>query len=192
MHPTLTGLVYTVLIGALVLFVLYRRFRRNFGRQKLRTTRMWIRVVILALVCVLLLASPFRTEMSLLAAATGILIGIGLGFYALAHTKFEVTPEARFYTPNAYIGMGVSALLIGRLIYRFTVIYPVMHGAAQQAAHNPQLHASPFAAYQRSPLTLGIYFLLAGYYICYYIGVIQRAKTLPADARSAQTEEIQQ
>ncbi|MGH8371536.1 MAG: DUF1453 domain-containing protein [Gammaproteobacteria bacterium] len=178
MHPTLSGLLNTVLIGALVLFVLYRRFRRNIGRQRLRPTAMWVRVVVLALVCVLLLASPFRTGMSIVAAAIGSVIGIGLGFYALAHTKFETTPEGHFYTPNGYIGMGVTALLLGRLIYRFTVIYPAIHSAAQQAAQNPQLQASPFAAYQRSPLTLGIYFLLAGYYICYYVSVIMKSRTL--------------
>ncbi|HET7394965.1 MAG TPA: DUF1453 domain-containing protein [Gammaproteobacteria bacterium] len=178
MHPTLSGLLSTVLIGAVVLFILYRRFRRNIGRQRLRPTAMWIRVGILSLVCVLLLASPFRTGMSIVAAAVGIVIGIGLGFYALAHTRFETTPEGRFYTPNGYIGMGVTALLIGRLIYRFTVVYPVIHSAAQQAAQDPQLQASPFAAYQRSPLTLGIYFLLAGYYICYYVSVILKSRSL--------------
>lgn len=176
MHPTLAGLLNTVLIGALVLFVLYRRFRRSLGRQKLRPTSMWIRVVVLALVCVLLLLSPFRNNMTFIAAAIGMVLGIGLGFYATAHTKFETTPEGRFYTPNGYIGMGVLALLIGRLIYRFMVIYPAIHSAAQQAAQNPQLQGSPFAAYQRSPLTLGIYFLLAGYYICYYISVIMRSR----------------
>jgi hypothetical protein len=178
MHPTLSGLLSTVLISAVVLFILYRRFRRNIGRQRLRPTAMWIRVGILSLVCVLLLASPFRTGMSIVAAAVGIVIGIGLGFYALAHTRFETTPEGRFYTPNGYIGMGVTALLIGRLIYRFTVVYPVIHSAAQQAAQDPQLQASPFAAYQRSPLTLGIYFLLAGYYICYYVSVILKSRSL--------------
>lgn len=180
MHPTLTGLLNTVLIGALVLFVLYRRFRRNIGRQRLRETAMWIRVVILTLVCLLLLLSPFRTSMSLVAAAIGVVIGIGLGFYALAHTKFETTAEGRFYTPNGYIGMGVSALLIGRLIYRFTVIYPAVHSAAQQAAQDPQFQGSVFAAYQRSPLTLGIYFLLAGYYVCYYVSVIMKSRALRA------------
>lgn len=186
MHPTVAGLLNTVLIGAVVLFVLYRRFRRNIGRQRLRPTAMWIRVVVLALVCVLLLVSPFRTSMSLVAAAIGVVIGIGLGFYALAHTRFEATREGRFYTPNGYIGMAVTALLIGRLIYRFTVIYPAIHSAAQQAAQNPQLQASPFAAYQRSPLTLGIYFLLAGYYICYYVNVIikSRATTPSADPQT--------
>lgn len=178
MHLDLAGILKTVLIGALVLFALYRRFRRNFGRQPLRTTRMWIRIVILALVCVLLLASPFNTGMSFLAAAIGAVIGIGLAFYAAMHTRFEVTSNVRYYTPNPYIGMGVTALLIGRLIYRFTVIYPAMHSAMQQAAQNPQLQNPAFASFQRSPLTLGIYFLLAGYYIAYYASVLVQGRKL--------------
>ncbi|HET7922326.1 MAG TPA: DUF1453 domain-containing protein [Gammaproteobacteria bacterium] len=189
MHPSLESALNTLWIGALVLFVLYRRFRRNFGRQALRPARLWLRVVILALVCVLLLVSPFRTGMSFLAAAIGAALGIGLGVYALLHTRFESTAQGRYYTPNGYIGLGVTALLLGRLIYRFTVIYPAMHTAvqqtAQQAAQNPHVQVTPFASFQRSPLTLGIYFLLAGYYICYYLGVLQRAKTLLPDSTGA-------
>ncbi|MGH8378284.1 MAG: DUF1453 domain-containing protein [Gammaproteobacteria bacterium] len=176
MHPSVSNIGYTILIAALVLFFLYRRFRRNFGRQPLRPKRMITRIVILAIVCLLLLASPFRSVMSFAAAALGAIIGIGLAFYATAHTKFETTPQGRFYRPHTYIGMAVTALLIGRLIYRFIVVYPMLHGAVQQASHTAQMQANPFAAYQRSPLTLGIYFILAGYYICYYAGVLIKSR----------------
>jgi hypothetical protein len=176
MHPSVANIGFTILIAALVLFVLYRRFRRNFGRQPLRPKRMIIRSVILSVFCVLLLASPFRSAMSFVAAACGAVIGIGLAFYAIEHTKFEATPAGRFYRPNGYIGMAVTALFLGRIIYRFAVVYPIIHGAVRQAAQNSQLQANPFAAYQRSPLTLGIYFLLAGYYICYYAGVLIRSR----------------
>jgi hypothetical protein len=184
MHPTVTGLVNTVLIGAVVLFILYRRVRRNIGRQRVRETAMWIRAVILGLVCIVLLVSPFRSTLTFIAAAVGAVIGIGLAFYALAHTRFETTPEGHFYTPNPYIGMGVTALLLGRLIYRFTVLYPAMQATAKLAAQNPQLQASPLAAYQRSPLTLGIYFLLAGYYVCYYISVIAKSRGAPTPVQA--------
>lgn len=181
MHPNLSNIGFTVLIAAAVLFILYRRFRRNFGRQPLRPKRMIFRIAVLAIVCVLVLASPFRGLASDTAAAGGAVIGIALGFWALAHTRFEATPEGRFYTPNGYIGMIVVALFIGRLIYRFIVIYPLMHQAAREAASNPQMSAAPFAAYERSPLTVGLYFLLAGYYICYYASVlIKNRHTQPA------------
>jgi len=163
-HPAIANIGYTVLIAALVLFALYRRFRRTFGRQKLREKRMIFRSVALAIVCLLLLISPFHTAKGLAAAASGVVIGIALAFYASAHTKFETTPEGRFYRPNGYIGMAVSALFIGRIIYRFIVVYPMLHSSLQQATQNQQ------------PLTLGIYFLLAGYYICYYVSVIVKSR----------------
>lgn len=176
MHPSASNIGFTILIAAAVLLILYRRFRRNFGRQPLRPKRMIFRAVLLAVICVLVLASPFRNLASDTAAAGGAVIGIALGFWALAHTRFETTAEGRFYTPNGYIGMIVVALFIGRLIYRFIVIYPLMHQAAREAAGNAQMSAAPFAAYERSPLTVGLYFLLAGYYICYYVNVLVKCR----------------
>jgi hypothetical protein len=177
MHPSISDIGSTLLIAALVLFILYRRFRRNFGRQPLRQNRMIIRMVMLGIVCLVLLLSPFGSVKGYMAALLGAFLGLVLALYAIAHTKFEVTPEGRFYTPNLYIGMTVTALFIGRIIYRFIAVYPVLHGAVQQAQQNPQMQMDPFASYQHSPLTLGLYFLLAGYYICYYAGIIIKSRS---------------
>ena len=172
MPPAVSDIGFTLLIAAFVLLILYRRFRRTFGRQRLRPKRMIFRIAVLAIICMLALASPFGSLASDAAAAGGAVIGIALGFWALIHTRFETTTEGRFYIPNGYIGVLVVALFTGRLIYRFIVIYPLMHQAMQQAAQNPQIQVNPFAAYEHSPLTLGLYFLVAGYYICYYISVL--------------------
>lgn len=176
MHASASDIGFTVLIAALVLLILYRRFRRSFGRQPLRPKRMIFRCAVLAAICVLALASPFHGLAGDAAAAAGALIGVGLAFWALAHTRFEITPQGCFYTPNGYIGMLVVALFLGRLIYRFTVIYPLLHQAARQATVNPGVPVSPFATYERSPLTLGLYFLLAGYYIAYYLSVLLKSR----------------
>ena len=40
-----------------------------------------------------------------------------------ATTKFEVTPQGMFYTPNAHIGIALSLLFVGRVIYRMVVLY---------------------------------------------------------------------
>jgi hypothetical protein len=81
------------------------------------------------------------------------------------HTKFEVTPEGLFYTPNAHIGIALSVLFVGRVVYRMFVLYST----------NPYAPQSPddFAA---SPLTLAIFGLLAGYYVTYAIGLINWRK----------------
>jgi len=172
MHPSIANIGNTLLIAALVLFVLYRRFQRNFGRQLLRKNRMIFRMLVLGGFCLVLLLSPYASTKSFAAAVLGAVIGLGLAQYATAHTLFEVTPEGRFFTPNAYIGMTVTALFIGRLIYRFVVLYPMIHAGVRQSVQNSASGMGGFTRYERSPLTLGIYFLLAGYYISYYAGIL--------------------
>jgi len=97
----------------------------------------------------------------------------------LRHTQFEVTPQGKFYTPHTYIGIFISVLFLGRVAYRFLVLYPGMHAAAQN-------NADTFAAFQKSPLTLAIFGVLVGYYIAYYVGVlIESGKlTLPPATQS--------
>jgi cytochrome b561 len=72
-----------------------------------------------------------------------------------------VTNEGRFYTPHTYIGLAVMLLFLGRLAYRFLYL-ATDPGAA--------------AAYQRSPLTLGTFGLLVGYYLLYYAGILLRTR----------------
>lgn len=175
MHPSASAIGnvgFTLLFAALVLFSFYRRFRRLVGRQKLRTKRMIFRIVVLSVVCVVLLLSPFLTTKGLVAAAVGAVVGMVLAFYAFGNTQFEAAPEGNYYTPNLYIGLTVSALFIGRLLYRFIVLYPVMSGAIKHS--NP----NALSGYEHSPLTLGLYFLLAGYYISYYAGILKKSRTL--------------
>ena len=51
------------------------------------------------------------------------------GWFALRHTEFEATPQGYFYTPHLYIGIAVTALFIGRMLYRMVLVYG-MGGAA--------------------------------------------------------------
>ena len=74
-----------------------------------------------------------------------------------------------FYTPNMYIGLALSALLLGRLVYRFLVVGQAMNTA-------PQPGANPFATYTQNPLTLALFTLLFGYYMTYFVGVLIRAR----------------
>jgi hypothetical protein len=67
-----------------------------------------------------------------------------------------------FYTPNAHLGIALSLLLAARVIYRMLQIYSSDPGA--------QLATPDFA---RSPLTLAVFGLLAGYYVAYAVGLIR-------------------
>lgn len=154
--------------AALFAFFMYRRFRRLFGRQPVRPAQLKFRIVFLLFVGALLLLRGGFGAQSGLAVAAGIGAGLALGLLGLRLTTFETTPQGRFYTPHGGIGLLLSALLLGRLAYRFVVVWPLMHGAHVAGE-------DPLASFQRSPLTLAIFALLIGYYVTYCIGVLLRA-----------------
>lgn len=149
--------------AALVGWRLYARFRRNFGRQRLKPTRLMIRICIYCLIT-LLLAYVSITVAShlnvLLGLVAGLVPGAILGLVGLRLTRFESTPQGRFYTPNAYMGVGLTILLAARIGYRYIML------------SNVQGHSSTQPMRFQSPLTYFIFALLMGYYIAYYTGIL--------------------
>ena len=153
----------TLVFGALLAFVgwrMYKRIRRNIGRQSLRPRRALTSIVIfsvfsVALVC---LSLQLHQPRLLLGIGSGLLPGALLGFVGLRLTRFETTAEGHFYIPNTPIGIALSLLLVGRLAYRFMVI----RDAALAPSHPPPM---------QSPLTFFIFGLTAGYYLVYQTGL---------------------
>jgi hypothetical protein len=163
-------LIFPIMMGAFILFAIYRRVRRNIGRQPVQPMRMRSRMILLSVIGALITLGATR-DMNLLGAMlAGIAGGAALGWFGLQHTKFEKTEQGDFYTPHTWIGLAVSLLLLGRIAYRFIVIYPSLNAAAQA-------DQNPFAAFQRSPLTLAIFGVLIGYYVFYYAGVLRTSKS---------------
>jgi hypothetical protein len=156
----------------LMLFALYRRFRRNFGRQSIQRKRMTFRIGMFCIVLVLFLMSAVHQMNLLIGAGIGLVLGGALAVLGLRLTKFELAADGQeFYTPNSYIGIVLTAVLVGRLVYRFVVLQPVM-----AAPHPVPMNADPFAQLAQSPLTLGIFTLLIGYYLVYYIGILREGQ----------------
>lgn len=134
---------------------------------------MWIRIGILTALTAAIAASAIARvhDLSVLAALTaGIAGGAVLGYVGLRYTKFEVQPDGRFYTPHTYIGVAVTALFFGRLLYRFLTVYD---GVVPNRA---------LAAAYQSPFTLAVFGALVGYYVFYYLGVLQRMRLTSAVA----------
>jgi hypothetical protein len=155
----MTSPVMPVLIGGLFAWSIYRRIRRNIGRQPLRPRRYIFSLVIFALIGFFIVAAALQTQnMNLLSGfGGGILLGGILGFFGLRLTKFDTTIEGHFYTPNTYIGSALSLLLVGRIIYNYW-----RNGGLTPPPDHPPV---------QSPLTYFIIGLTFGYYIVYYIGL---------------------
>jgi len=170
-NPQISTWLPTLIAIPLVGWVLYRRLRRTFGRQPVTPKRMALRMVLLFAVCILLLLRPPATAAILGVAAAGLVLGVALAVVGLIHTKVESTADGRFYIPNKWTGLAVTALFLGRLVGRLLTV-------SERAAQTPG--TSPLAGVERTPLTLGLFFLFAGYYVTYYSGVLKKAGALGA------------
>jgi hypothetical protein len=158
-----------ILFAALIVWGIYRRLRRTFGRQRIDTRRIPVRIGILAIVGALAAVSIVHDVRTLEGLIAGIACGAALAHTGLRYTKFEVTSEGSFYTPHTYIGVAVSALFLGRLLYRFLYLSFGAHGL-DPANHNLAL------AYQNSPLTAGMFGALISYYVLFYLGVLLKGR----------------
>lgn len=164
-----------VAIVAVVAFILYRRGRRLIGHQRFHQRRIAFRAVILAVVGVLLLVQyAHRSDPMLEYASTagGAFVGLVIGLLALRFTQMGRDENGVWYVPNLYLGIGLIALLIARFVYEYVVIFPQLKKqmAAAAAAHGtvPALPAQP--------VLHGILFLVIGYYVSYYLGLLVRAR----------------
>ncbi len=152
------------IILPLIAWRMYVRVRRNIGRQPLQPKRTLARIIIFSVITMLIAAGGLVYPPVLIGLAVGLLLGAPLALLGLRLTKFEFTPEGKFYTPNTVIGVILSVLFIGRIIYRILML-------SESSAYNA---SSPELFH--SPLTLSIFGLTAGYYIAYYAGVLMRAR----------------
>ena len=163
---------------AIMAFVVYRRARAHIGRQKMKPTRMTVRMGILTLVGVgFLVAMPLHSAVY---AVIGAALGLGLALVSLRLAHMEHTAEGTFYTANLYIGLGVTALLVARVLSRVIGAADTMQAAAAPAGQASGPMGNPWAGMFASPLTLVALFLMIGYYVVFYAGLLRRAKKLAA------------
>jgi hypothetical protein len=159
--PALTPYLATAGIG----WLYYRRLRRSFGRQPWQPKRTLARLVLVTLVAASLIGAAVFLPHLGLGIGIGAVVGGALGVFALKHTHAQVTDGKRFYTPNPWIGGGLSLLLLGRLAWRWS------QGALTGSG------SVPFAQ-QASPLTLGIAATLIAYSLVYTSGLLLRMRKL--------------
>lgn len=167
-HPSLLTLLgVAVLIG----FVLWRRFQRLAGPQRLDARgrrRLVTNSLILGGIALLLLLTAHGLP-GYGADGLGLAAGALLAGWSLRHTRFERDPDGHVtrYLPNAWIGGAVFGLFALRLLWR---LLPVLDG---QANHAP---ASLQASFGGSAWTGALFMLFAGYQIVYQLLVLRQAR----------------
>jgi len=160
--PSAVSLVFA---APLMAFAVYRRVRGSFGRQPIRTTRMTVRVVIFAVLIGLMMLSGLQDIRLAEGALGGVVAGASLALLlGLRLTRFEIGGNgADCYVPNPWMGGALTALLVGRLAWRFLMLAPAMTGGAA---------AAQVPGPGNSPLTMAIVGLTVGYYLAYYAGIL--------------------
>lgn len=170
---------YAIIVPLMALMV-WRRISRQFGRQPIRRKRMIARIVIFALIGGLLMLGGLRDVRLAEGVLGGAIAGAALGLLGLRLTRFETDPvKGDCYLPNPWIGAVLTALLLGRLAWRFLVLWPQMQHAGALAGTSPG-GAMPMG-YQSSPLTMLVIGLLVGYYIVYYAGLLVHHRRYQAE-----------
>ena len=138
--------IWPFALAALAMFVIYRRLRRNFGRQALSPTRMTLRIVVLSVLAFALAPTALRSSSFLLADVAGLGVGIALGLYGAERTRFQTVSGRLHYVPHTYTGIAVSLLLVGRLVYRWIAVYGSNAGATTAADMSQPFSSSAMPA----------------------------------------------
>ena len=160
--PALTPYLAT----AGVAWILYRRVRRSFGRQPWQPRRTAFRLGLMVLLLAALMFGAVFLPQVRIGVALGLAGGLALGALALHHTRLEWHEDKPTYVPNPWIGGVLTALLVGRLAWRWA------HGAFATGA--------AATAQQASPLTMGFAAALVGYYLLLNGGLFWRMRRLHA------------
>src|ERR1700674_2282981 len=145
--------IWPYAIAGIAVLLIYRRFRRSFGRQPIRPARMWIRITVLILLGCSLLPSTLKSGQFLLAELAGAMAGTALGFWGARHTRYATYEGRLHYVPHTYTGVAVSLLFIGRMVHRIVEWYAENGALGGASAMSQGIVPPPM---MRSPLTVGL------------------------------------
>ncbi len=168
--------VSALIPAAFVLFIMYRRVRRNFGKQKLNSGYLIFRMALLCVVGILMLIPTFFSQELAVVTIIGAGIGVGLAIWAAKHTRFLNQDGILYYLPHSYTGMVVTALFVGRIAYRVFVM--AQPHTVVMTDWNPGMSDFGFSSIYHNPVTRLVFFILIGYYVYYYWYVLHESKHL--------------
>ena len=155
--------IVAIALAPLVAWRLYSRIKRLTTRQRSRVWRHRTTLVFFPLLVLILALASMTNPMALAALAVALAAGAALGNFGIRKTTFEKVGDEFFFTPHARIGAFVAMLFIGRMAWRAWEYYSTNGAMANQD-------------FARSPLTLAVFGVLAGYYMTYAFGLLRWRK----------------
>jgi hypothetical protein len=170
---TVHGILITVLLGAALLGLLYRRFQFFRMRHPVRPVAMVIRVLLMSTLAVVAIRLPF-TSPPLLAGA--IAVGACLGLYALTRVEFAQGERRTLYQSKSRVGMIIFALFTARLVWRVTE--RVLLGKPAWFRRLGETDGA--TALEQTPITFILLGVVIGYSVCLTTGVLLRSRTAQA------------
>jgi len=174
LHAPTPQTLTVLMLLPFVVWRVQRRFKRLVGRQHLTAARPWVTLAIFAVVLGLLVPPALADAARWPWLAGGLVTGVVLGLTGLRRTRFEVTPEGLYYTPSLHLGILLTLLVVGRVLWRLV-----------QIAAQPEALAGGHMTFVHSPATLGVFGLMAGYYVTYAVGLLRWRAGLRACAPAA-------
>jgi hypothetical protein len=176
------GWAIIVVVVMLLAFVLYRRGKRLIGHQRFNERRTLVRVVIMGALILFVLASYIHFPDPMLqygSAAVGFVLGVIVALPALHYTQMGRDGKGVWYVPNLYLGIGLIALLVARFVYEYMVIFPQVRHQVQMVVE--QQGAVPMSVASQ-PILHAVLFLVLGYYLLYYVGIILRSRHMESES----------
>lgn len=160
----------TVGITAFVGFMLYRRFKRTVGFQKLTPSRFRFRITVFGIIGCLFLYLGFLHPLNLIADGVGLVCGLVLSHFAIKHTQLEKREDGWYYSTHLGVQVAVLLLLVARIGYKLLTMYTMPPEVLAAA------NADPAQQFTKDPLTVGVFFVLVSFYIRFLLHLLSEVK----------------
>jgi hypothetical protein len=163
------ALLVLLALPVLIPLSLVQRYRTGTARRMGRRWLATINVAGLALSAGLFLASAAVTSVwvsgAFTSALAGLLGGCMLGLLGLAMTKWEPTTQSVYYTPNRWLVLAITLVVVSRMVYG---MWRVWHAWQARVGETSWLASSGVAG------SLAVGGVALGYYLTYWGGVRRR------------------
>jgi hypothetical protein len=139
------------------------RLYRLLARQRYSPFVVWARVGTLGLLTAAIAVLAAGQGISIILLSCGLAAGSALGVWGVSMTQFEACEDGLYYQPNRYLGLGLSVLLLARVVWRLVA--------------GPEHDSTGWTPteFARNPSTLLLYGLFSGHYLAYALGLRYRA-----------------